>query len=72
MGAEETDLEMVQRHVREGEGHLANQRALIARLKTSGLPTDEAEAVLDVFKEVQRHHEAHCRRLEGNRDSALR
>jgi hypothetical protein len=40
MGAEETDLEMVQRHVREGERHLANQRALIARLKKYPVPTE--------------------------------
>ena len=52
MGAEETELEMVRRHVREGGEHLANQRALIARLRTSHLPTDEAEALLDTFEDL--------------------
>ncbi len=68
MGAEETDLEMVRRHVRQGEGHLASQRAIIARLKASHLPTDEAEALLDTFEDVQRLHKAHLTRLEGKGD----
>ena len=68
MGAEETELEMVQRHVREGEGHLANQRALIARLRTSHLPTEVAEALLATFEDVQREHKAHLTRAEAKRD----
>lgn len=65
MSAEETDLEMVQRHVRAGERHLANQRALIARLKASELPTGEAEALLDTFEDMQGQHKAHLARLKG-------
>lgn len=68
MGAEETELEMVRRHIREGEGHLASQRALIARMRTSHLPTDGAEALLATFEELQRQHEAHLVRVEGERD----
>jgi hypothetical protein len=64
MGATETDLEMVQRHVREGEAHLANQRALIARLKVLELPTEEAEALLDTFEDMQRQHKAHLSRIQ--------
>ena len=67
MDAEETELEMVQRHVREGERHLANQRAVIARLQTSYLPTEMAEALLGLLTDVQGEHEAHLRRLEGKR-----
>lgn len=65
MGALETELEMVRRHVREGEQHLVNQRALIARLWASHLPTEAAEALLDTFKDMQRQHEDHLARLEG-------
>lgn len=62
---DETELEMVQRHVREGEGHLANQRALIARLKTSHLPTEVAEALLANFEDLQQQHEVHLVRVEA-------
>ena len=68
MGADETELEMVRRHIREGERHLTGQRALIARLKDSNLPTKEAEALLGSFEDLQRQHEAHLARVEGNRD----
>jgi hypothetical protein len=63
MGAEETELEMVERHVREGVGIVARQRALVARLSASGLPTGEAERLLDNFEDVQRMHEDHLVRI---------
>ena len=59
---------MVRRHVREGERHLAGQRALIARLKASDLPTEQAEALLGTFEDLQRQHEAHLAKVDGNRD----
>jgi hypothetical protein len=62
---EETELEQVQRHVREGAGHLAQQRFLIARMRMDGLPTEEAEMLLSTFEDIQRQHEAHRARLEG-------
>ena len=65
---DETELEMVWRHVLEGEVHLANQGALIARLKTSCLPTEEAEALLDTFEVSQRQHEAYLTHIESTRD----
>ena len=68
MGAEETELEMVQRHVWKGERHLAAQRALIARLTTSGLPIEEAEVLLATFQDTQRQHKAHLARIEAKRD----
>jgi hypothetical protein len=63
--ADETELEMVRRHVREGEEHLAKQRALIARLKTSHRPTEDAEALLDTFEDLQRQHKAHLVLIES-------
>lgn len=68
MSTDETELEMVQRHVREGEGHLAGQRACIARLKASDLPTKQAEALLCTFQDLQRQHVAHLAHIEGNRE----
>ena len=56
---------MVRRHVREGEKHLADQQAIIARLKASHLPTEAAEALLATFKDMQQQHEDHLARLEG-------
>ncbi len=58
-------LEMLQRHGREGETCVTGQRALIARPETSGLPTDEAEALLVIFEDAQRQHEAHLTQV-GN------
>jgi hypothetical protein len=64
MSAAETKLEMLRRHVRQGAEHVANQRALIARLKESALPTQEAEDLLANFEDLQRQHEAHLARAE--------
>lgn len=60
----ETELEMVRRHVREGERIVVNQRALIDRLKASDRPIDEAEILLANFQAVQRQHEEHLSRIE--------
>jgi hypothetical protein len=65
MTAAETELEMVRRHVREGAEHVANQRALIGRLRANGLPTEEAEALLTSFEDLQRQHGTHLTRAEG-------
>ena len=65
MSVDETELEMVQRHVREGGRHVANQRALIARLSASGRPTEDAEILLAIFEYSQHQHEEHLERLEG-------
>lgn len=65
MSADESELEMVRRHVREGAGHVANQRALVIRLKGYGLPTAEAEALLATFEDSQAQHEAHLSKVEA-------
>jgi hypothetical protein len=66
VSGEETELEMTQRHVRQGADHVAGQRALIARLRADGLPTEEAEALLVTFKDPQAQHEAHLSRIKGS------
>lgn len=63
--ADETELEMVRRHISQGEGHLAGQRALIARIEASGLPTEEAEALLVTFEATQEQHGTHLARIDG-------
>jgi len=45
-------------------GQVAKQRALVARLRASGLPVVEAEALLDTFEDLQRQHEAHLAKAE--------
>lgn len=64
MGAAESELAMVRRHVREGEMHVAKQRALVDHLRAEGLPVEEAEALLATFEDLQRQHEAHLARVE--------
>ena len=61
--AAESEFEMVQRHVREGVSLLANQRALVARLRTAGLPIVEAEMILLMIEKAQRTHEDHLARI---------
>jgi DNA-binding transcriptional MerR regulator len=64
MSAAETKLEMLRRHVRQGEEHIAKQHAIIARLKARGLPIEEAKRLLATFEDLQRQHEAHLARAE--------
>ncbi|MHB2208016.1 hypothetical protein [Methylobacterium sp. CM6257] len=59
---------MTRRHVRQGAHHVANQRALVARLRADDLPTEEAVALLATFEDLQDQHEAHLARIEGKRD----
>jgi hypothetical protein len=61
----ETELGMVRRHIEVGDRHIAKQRALIARMRQRDLPTEEAEALLILFEDVQRQHEEHLARLEA-------
>ncbi len=65
MSAGETKLEMLRRHVRQGAEHVANQRALVGRLKEHALPTGPAEDLLANFEDLQRQHEAHLARAEA-------
>ncbi len=62
---EETELEMVRGHVRQGAACVARQFQLVAELRADGRPTEAAERLLANFEEIQRQHEAHLARLEG-------
>lgn len=66
----ETELEMVRRHVKDGAEHIAKQRALSARLRQKGEPTEEAEALLATFEDIQNQHEDHLSRAEAGEGHA--
>ncbi|TGS51720.1 hypothetical protein EN844_33975, partial [Mesorhizobium sp. M3A.F.Ca.ET.201.01.1.1] len=65
----ETQLEMAERHVREGEAIIARQRALIDRLAQDGHPTGEARKFLRKFQKAQEEHVAHLEQLRGSASS---
>ncbi|AZO12913.1 hypothetical protein EN817_11335 [Mesorhizobium sp. M3A.F.Ca.ET.174.01.1.1] len=66
MPRRETQLEMAQRHVREGEERIARQRDLIERLAEHGHPTDEAVKMLQEFQAIQLEHITHLERLRNS------
>ena len=59
----ETEIEMVERHIRVGETLLARQRNVIKNLSDKGLPTEMAYNLLQNFEEIQSEHRAHLERL---------
>jgi hypothetical protein len=63
MQPDETELQMAERHVREGVEHLAHQRGLIAWFRARGYPTDAAETLLGNMEELQRLHREHVAHL---------
>jgi hypothetical protein len=63
MISDETELEMVRRHVRRGLILVTRQRATLDRLRQANHPTQLAEAVLLSIQSVQAEHEAHLRRI---------
>ncbi len=65
MCEQEIDLEMVRRHVRQGAGHVARQREIVAKLRASGHPTETALQLLATLEATQQQHKAHLARLEG-------
>ena len=66
MEAGETELEMVQRHVRQGERHVSRQIELIADLTRRNLPIDQAEKVLFNFEITLLAHNDHLDRLHSD------
>ena len=60
----ETERQMVERHVREGQVTLERQSALMDRLTRLSLPIENASALLALFQRVQAEHIAHLGRLQ--------
>ena len=69
MAKGETELQMVQRHVRQGEAHVQRQREIVTNLWERGAPTDIAVTLLEAFQDTLRQHKAHLARLEGRDDA---
>jgi hypothetical protein len=63
----ETPLEMVTRHIWEGEAAISRQRALVTRLSALGQSTVVAEELLVQFMATQMEHVAHLKRLMAQR-----
>jgi hypothetical protein len=59
----ETELEMVERHVREGERHVARQREILAELGRDGHPTAVARDLLILFEWTLAQHLEHLDKL---------
>ena len=63
--ADETEIEMVRRHIVEAEEHLARQREIVDRLPPSGGITELARSLLVQYEETLSLHRAHLARLLG-------
>jgi hypothetical protein len=59
----ETEREMVERHIREGEAHVARQREIVERLPPTGEVADMARTLLANYQETLNLHRAHLARL---------
>jgi hypothetical protein len=59
----ESELEMVTRHVAEGERHVALQQQIVAHLGEIGASTAMAEDLLVEFRSTLGRHRAHLLRL---------
>jgi hypothetical protein len=68
----ESDLRIALRHVQRGRECLKRQYEIIARLHAQGLPTVQAETVLDWLKETQLLFENDYKRLLDESQERLR
>ena len=55
---------MVQRHIREGEGHVQRQREIVIEMGERGAQTDVAFSLLEQFQSTLRLHKEHLFRFE--------
>ena len=65
MAGHETELEMVRRHIREGEAHVTRQREIVAVLLDGSNLRQLAEALLLGLEESLWLHHVHLARLEA-------
>ena len=59
----ETEIEMVQRHIRMGKKQIAHQREIVTRLPPSSDVAEAARHLLKLFEETQELHLEHLDRL---------
>ena len=55
----QADVEMADRHIAEGECHIARQEELVSRLGIQGHSTREAEKLLALLNSTQVEHHVH-------------
>jgi hypothetical protein len=61
----ETELEMCQRHIREGAVRIDRQHAIVDQFVGRGQDSTEAEHLLAIFEHIQRCSEDHLARLKA-------
>jgi len=52
-------IRMADEHIAQGERHIVQQEELISRLRSHGLPTDQAEDLLAEFEATLHQHRDH-------------
>src|SRR5262249_34192562 len=62
---EKRHLELAERHVVEGKGHITRQRRIIAELRRDGHDTKTAEELLKALLQTQMTHERMCHRVRA-------
>lgn len=65
MAVGETELEMVERHVRQGERHVTRQLDIIEEMMLRNQPTAVAESLLFNFEITLLAHHDHLYRLNS-------
>ena len=65
MKAGETEQQMAVRHVAEQEKRIAQQEALIERLRKVGAPSDDALGLLAIMQDLLKTMRAHVERLSN-------
>ncbi|WP_406854640.1 hypothetical protein ABEG18_19115 [Alsobacter sp. KACC 23698] len=64
MAAQESEIDMVRRHVRDGMKCVTRQQQVVSQLPLGGRSRELAEALLRQFEIVQNEHSSHLARLE--------
>jgi alkylation response protein AidB-like acyl-CoA dehydrogenase len=59
----ETEREMVERHIRQSERHIAAQQDVLLRLREMALSTVDAEAFMSSLHQVLDLHRQHLARI---------
>lgn len=65
MAKGETELQMVRRHVREGEALVQRQREIVTETLERGKQTYTAVTLLEQFEDTLRLHKTHLVRIES-------
>jgi hypothetical protein len=67
----ESELRMALRHVKTGQGCIVRQHHVIGTLRDKGLPTEQAEIVLEWLEEAQRGFEDHYKKVLSGKFVAI-